>query len=104
VNSLAASIALKKNLMVSEQFPPISKQRKENTMKFTTIALTIALALPSTYAFARGGLGSSHVSSFGGAGRMANKPRNASGNSFAPIAHDPSGSTLTGSATNRTGG
>ncbi len=73
-------------------------------MKFTTLALVIALALPSTYALARGGQGGSHVSSFGGVSRMATKPRNMSGNSFAPIAHDPSGSTITGSAMNRTGG
>jgi hypothetical protein len=75
-------------------------------MKFTTIALAIALALPSTYALARGGgHGGSHVSSFGGGtGRIANRPRNVTGNSFAPIAHDPSGSTVNGSAMNRTGG
>ena len=73
-------------------------------MKFTTLALALALALPSTYALARGGHGGSHVSSLGGSGRIASKPRNISGNSFAPIAHDPSGSTMTGSATKRTGG
>ena len=74
-------------------------------MKLMTIAMAIALALPSTYALARGGHGGSHVSSFGGGtGRIANRPRNVSGNSFAPIAHDPSGSTVSGSAMNRTGG
>ena len=77
-------------------------------MKLTTIALAIAFALPSTFALARGGMSmGSHMShSFGGtgaAGRIANKPRNVSGNTFAPIAHDPSGSTLSGSATIRGG-
>jgi hypothetical protein len=77
-------------------------------MKLTTIALAIALALPSTFALARGGMsmGGHFSRSFGGtgaAGRIANKPRNVSGNAFAPIAHDPSGSTLTGSAMNRAG-
>ena len=77
-------------------------------MKLTTIALAIAFALPSTFAFARGGMGmGSHVSrSFGGtgaAGRIANKPRNVSGNTLGPIAHDPSGSTITGTAVNRGG-
>jgi hypothetical protein len=78
-------------------------------MKLATITLAIALALPNTFALARGGMhGGSHVSSFGGAtagvGRIASKPRNISGNSLAPIAHDPSGSTINGSAMNRTGG
>ena len=77
-------------------------------MKVTTIALVIVFALPSTFALARGGMhGGSHVSSFGGigaAGRIANRPRNVTGNTFAPIAHDPSGSTISGSAMNRTGG
>jgi hypothetical protein len=78
-------------------------------MKLTTIALAIAFALPSTFALARGGMSmGSHVSrSFGGTtvsvGRIASKPRNVSGNTLAPIAHDPSGSTLTGSAVNRGG-
>src|ERR1700694_5130682 len=57
----------------------------------------------------RGGMHvGSHVtrpfSTGGAAGRIANRPRNATGNTLAPIAHDPSGSTVTGSATNRTGG
>jgi hypothetical protein len=84
-------------------------------MKLTTIALAIAFALPSTFALARSGMGmgghvsmgmGSHVSSFGGAGaagRIANRPRNVSGNTLGPIAHDPSGSTITGSAINRGG-
>ena len=78
-------------------------------MKLTTIALAILFALPSTYALARGGMSmgthAAHSFSTGGAaGRIANRPRNVTGNSLAPIAHDPSGSTLTGSAMNRTGG
>jgi hypothetical protein len=78
-------------------------------LKLTTITLAIALALPSTFALARGGMhGGSHVSSFGGAtagvGRIASKPRNISGNSLAPIAHDPSGSTINGAAMKRSGG
>ena len=76
-------------------------------MKLTTIALAITFALPSTYALARGGMGmhASHSFSMGGAaGRVANRPRNATGNTLAPIAHDPSGSTISGSAMNRTGG
>src|SRR5258706_10265907 len=78
-------------------------------MKLTTIALAIAFTLPSTFALARGGMHiGSHVTrpfaSTVGTGRIANKPRNVTGNTLAPIAHDPSGSTLTGSAMNRTGG
>jgi hypothetical protein len=78
-------------------------------MKLTTIALAIAFSVPSTFALARGGMHiGSHVSrpfaSTVGTGRIANKPRNVTGNTLAPIAHDPSGSTLTGSAMNRTGG
>jgi hypothetical protein len=78
-------------------------------MKLTTIALAIALVLPSTLALARGISVGSHVTRlFGGtavgaAGRIATKPRNVSGNTLAPIAHDPSGSTLTPSAMNRGG-
>jgi hypothetical protein len=78
-------------------------------MKYTTIALAIAFTVPSTLALARGGMhiGSSVSRPFSspvGSGRIANRPRNATGNTFAPIARDPSGSTLTGSAMNRTGG
>ncbi len=77
-------------------------------MKLTTIALAIAFVLPSTFALARGISIGSHVTRlFGGtavgAGRIATKPRNVSGNTLAPIAHDPSGSTLTPSAMNRGG-
>src|SRR5216684_4959774 len=62
-----------------------------------------------TFALARGISVGSHVTRlFGGtavgaAGRIATKPRNVSGNTLAPIAHDPSGSTLTPSAMNRGG-
>jgi hypothetical protein len=84
--------------------------KKETTMKLTTIALAIAFALPSTFALARGGMSiGSHVTRpFGGAavgaaGRIANRPRNVSGNTVAPIAHDPSGSTITQPAINRGG-
>jgi hypothetical protein len=82
-------------------------------MKISTIALAIAFTVPSTFALARGGHGGgmsigSHVSRpFAnpvGTGHIANIPRNVTGNTLSPIAHDPSGSTLTGSATNRTGG
>ena len=82
-------------------------------MKYTTIALAIAFTVPSTFALARGGHGGgmsigSHVNRpFAnpiGTGRIANRPRNITGNSLAPIAHDPSGSTISGSAVNRTGG
>src|SRR5258705_4871433 len=105
---VAAPIALKKNLMVSAVLSLISTT-KETTMKLTTIALAIAFTLPSTFALARGGMHiGSHVTrpfaSAVGTGRIAAMPRNVSGNTLAPIAHDPSGSTLTGSAMNRTGG
>jgi hypothetical protein len=84
-------------------------------MKLTTIALAIAFTVPSTLALARGGHGGGggiHIgsqvsrpfSSPVGTGRIANRPRNITGNSLAPIAHDPSGSTISGSAVNRTGG
>jgi hypothetical protein len=82
-------------------------------MKFTTIALAIAFTVPSTFALARGGHGGGmHVGSsvsrpFAspvGTGRIASRPRNATGNTLAPIGHDPSGSTVSGSAMNRTGG
>jgi hypothetical protein len=78
-------------------------------MKITTIALALAFALPSTFALARGGMSTGmHAthpvgSTVGAAGRIAKKPRNVIGNTLAPIAHDPSGSTITGSAVNRGG-
>jgi hypothetical protein len=78
-------------------------------MKLITIALAIAFTVPSTFALARGGVHiGSHVTrpfalpTVGG--RIATRPRNISGNTLLPIAHDPSGSTLTGSAMNRIGG
>ena len=83
-------------------------------MKFTTIALAVALTVPSSFALARGGMhgGGMHIGSHvtrpfnagGAVSRIATRPRNISGNTLAPIAHDPSGSTVTGSAMNRTGG
>ena len=81
-------------------------------MKLTTIALALGIAftLPSTFALARGGISiGSHVTrpfaraTVGAAGRIANRPRNISGNTLAPIARDPSGSTVTGSAMIRGG-
>jgi len=79
-------------------------------MKLATIALAIAFTVPSTFALARGGMSiGSHVTRpFGGtivgaAGRIATKPRNVTRNTLAPIAHDPSGSTITPSAMNRGG-
>jgi hypothetical protein len=76
-------------------------------MKLTTIALAIAFALPSTFALARGGMhiGSHVTRPFGhtAVGHVGIRPRNVSGNTLLPIAHDPSGSTLTGSATIRGG-
>jgi hypothetical protein len=77
-------------------------------MKLTTIALAIAFTVPNTFALARDGMSvGSHVTrpfaSTAVASRIAIRPRNVSGNTLAPIAHDPSGSTLTGSAFNRGG-
>jgi hypothetical protein len=78
-------------------------------MKLTTIALAIALALPSTFAFAEGSMNySAPVARPVARGvtvtrPVATKPRNLSGNTLAPIAHDPSGSTLTPSAMSRGG-
>jgi hypothetical protein len=76
-------------------------------MKFTTIALAIAFTVPSTLALAQGGMhGGMHVTSPStvGTGRIATKPRNISGSTLGPIAHDPSGSTISGPATIRSGG
>jgi hypothetical protein len=77
-------------------------------MKLTTIALAIAFALPSTFALARGGIsvGSQAARPYSGfrassAGRIATMPRNFSGNTLAPVMHDPSGSTLAPAAINR---
>jgi hypothetical protein len=77
-------------------------------MKLTTIALAIAFALPSTFALARGGISvGSHAArpfsgfTAGSTGRIATMPRNFSGNTLAPVMHDPSGSTLAPAAINR---
>jgi len=80
-------------------------------MKLTTIALAVAFALPATFAVAANGMnfGNSVTRSFGnpnvgrgvtvgGTSRIATRPPNFSGNSLAPIMHDPSGSTLTPAA------
>lgn len=79
-------------------------------MKLTTIALTIAFALPATFAFAQGPMNFGNQaarpyagSAVGATGRIATKSPNFSGNTLAPIMHDPSGSTLTPSAMNRGG-
>ena len=77
-------------------------------MKITTVALAIALTLPSTFALARGGMNTgSQVtrpsSTAAAASRIATRPRNTSGNTLLPMAHDPSGSTLTGPAMSRGG-
>jgi hypothetical protein len=85
-------------------------------MKLTTITLAIALAVPSTAAFAQGGMsiGSHTVHPYssvhpysgvtvGSSRPIASRPRNFSGNTLGPIAHDPSGSTLSGSAMIRGG-
>jgi hypothetical protein len=79
-------------------------------MKLSTIALAIAFALPSTFAFAEGAMNLGdpvarplRSVTVGTAGRIATRPRNFSGNTLAPIMHDPSGSTLTPSAMSRGG-
>jgi hypothetical protein len=83
---------------------------KEHVMKLSTIVLAIAFALPTTFANAEGAmnLADSVPRPFRGvtmnaAGPIATKARNLSGNTLAPIAHDPSGSTLTPSAMSRGG-
>ena len=79
-------------------------------MKPTTIALAIALALPATVAFAQGPMNPQSQAArhyngvtVGTAGSIATRPPNFSGNTLAPIMHDPSGSTLTPSAMSRGG-
>jgi hypothetical protein len=86
-------------------------------MKLTTIALAIAFALPATFAVAASGMnfGNPSLSSpysgvtvgrgvtTGATSRIATRPPNFSGNTLAPIMHDPSGSTLTPAAVNRGG-
>jgi hypothetical protein len=76
-------------------------------MKLTTIALAVAFALQSTLALAGPMNFGSHVGrSFAGvsvARPIATRPPNFSGNTLAPIMHDPSGSTLTPSAMSRSG-
>ena len=83
---------------------------KENVMKFTTIALAIAFALPSTFAVAEGAMNLGDTVArpprgvtIHASGAIVTRPRNVSGNTLAPIMHDPSGSTLTPSAMSRGG-
>jgi hypothetical protein len=79
-------------------------------MKLTTSALAIAFALPTTFAFA-GPMNSGEPVArpvvrgvtVGAPRPIATKPPNISGNTLAPIMHDPSGSTLTPSAMSRGG-
>ena len=86
-------------------------------MKLTTIALIIAFTLPTTFAVAAGPMNLANLvgqpssvgqpyrgTTGGGVGRIPTRPPNVSGNTLAPIAHDPSGSTLTPSAMTRLGG
>jgi hypothetical protein len=70
-------------------------------MKLATIALAIAFALPTKFAFAEGTL---NYSTFAARpivrGATLTRPiatmsRNSFGTTLAPIIHDPSGSTLT---------
>ena len=84
-------------------------------MKLATIALAIAFALPTTFAFADGAMNFGNPSlarpfsgatvgrgvTAGATSRIATRPPNLSGNTLAPIMHDPSGSTLTPAAMNR---
>jgi hypothetical protein len=81
-------------------------------MKLTTIALAIAFVLPSTFALAEGPMnldnspGSYVARPTTGvtvARPLVTRPPNFSGNTLAPIMHDPSGSTLTPSAMSRGG-
>jgi hypothetical protein len=76
-------------------------------MRMTTIALAIACVIPSSFAFAQGGMHFGNTHRFTnpvGTARIATRPRNISGNTLGPIAHDPSGSTITGAAMKRTPG
>jgi hypothetical protein len=89
----------------------LSKKGESPVMKITTIALAIAFAFPVTSAFAEGpmNLASSvaqpyRATTTATSGRIASRPPNVSGNTLAPIDHDPSGSTLTPSAMSRFGG
>jgi hypothetical protein len=104
---------LKKNLIErpSGDFHILDNPNTRNiAMKITTIVLALAVTLPTTSAFAEAPINwESHVAlpvrsaTVGQTGRIATTPRNISGNTLAPIANDPSGSTLTPSAVNRGG-
>jgi hypothetical protein len=112
MSSLAALVALTDILIERANGGPMFSlsNKKEHVMKITTVALAIAFALPSTFAAAEGAMNlgdavarppegvALHTS-----GAIATRPRNLSGNTLAPIMHDPSGSTLTPSAMYRGG-
>jgi hypothetical protein len=78
-------------------------------MKLTTIALAIAFAFPTTFAFAEGTLNDSTfaarpiVRGVTLTRPVAAMPRDNFGNTLAPIIHDPSGSTLAPWAMSRGG-
>jgi hypothetical protein len=79
-------------------------------MKTMIIALVMSFALPTTFAVAGPmNLGSPVTRPYnsgvtvGPARPVATRTRNVSGNMLAPIAHDPSGSTLAPSAMSRGG-
>ena len=78
-------------------------------MKLATIALAVAFDLPTIFAIAEGSLNYSTpaarpvIRGVTLTRPVAIRPRNISGNTLAPIMHDPSGSTLTPSAKSRGG-
>jgi hypothetical protein len=78
-------------------------------MKLATIALAVAFDLPTIFAIAEGSLNYSTpaarpvIRGVTLTRPVAIRPRNISGNTLAPIMHDPSGSTLTPSAMSRGG-
>jgi hypothetical protein len=113
----ATAVALK-NILVerSDEIPTFRLfNEKGHVMKLTAIALAIAFTLPTTFAVAASGMnfGNSSLArpfsgvtvgrgiTTGATSRIATRPPNLSGNTLAPIMHDPSGSTLTPAAMNR---
>ena len=78
-------------------------------MKLATIALAVAFDLPTIFAIVEGSLNCSTpaacpvIRGVTLTRPVAIRPRNISGNTLAPIMHDPSGSTLTPSAMSRGG-
>jgi hypothetical protein len=112
VNNFVARIALTDILIERANRLPMFQRsnEKEYVMKITTIALAIAFALPSTFAAAEGVMNLEDTVAhtprgvtIHASGAIATRPRNMSGNTLAPIMHDPSGSTLTPSAMSRGG-